>query len=116
MSTPWWRHEVLGNYLVFGPMLLVLVFFAPFMIASQFALAQPVAAVLLDLLLYAVGLTLFVIAKLSVIRQGVRLSSGSKHMGTGHRWLYRLGYLLMLTGLFLSLAILFAAARTTPGA
>ena len=48
--------------------------------------------------LVIVGLAMFVVAKLSVIRRGVLVSFGSQRMSPTMRRLYRLGWVLMLPG------------------
>ena len=64
------------------------------------------AAVLFAFALYAGGFTSFLVAKLSVIRQGIRVSFGPKHMSPTHRALYYVGYILMAAGALYTVGIL----------
>jgi len=63
------------------------------------AMQQPVRFAWMTLALYAGGVASFVAAKISVVRRGVLVSFGSAPMSPGNRRLYRLGYVLMGTGL-----------------
>lgn len=57
------------------------------------------------LALYGLGFSLFLLAKLSVLRQGLWMSFGSDHMSPWYRWLYRIGYCLMGLGFFFTMAL-----------
>lgn len=48
------------------------------------------------------GFILFLIAKISVIRKGSYFSFGCDNMGKKMMWSYFAGYLLMITGCFLT--------------
>jgi len=64
-------------------------------------------------MLWAAGFSMFLKAKLSVIRQGVRCSFGPKRMSHGNRVFYGSGYVAMGINLFLSLLLLgFYRAQT----
>jgi hypothetical protein len=51
------------------------------------------------------GFLCFLIAKVSLFREGVWISWGSSRMGKGYTILYRVGYGLMLAGIFLRLLL-----------
>ena len=55
----------------------------------------------LPLAILTTGFALFLIAKLSIIRQGILLSWGSRRMSRGFRTCYRLGYGLMTAGVLI---------------
>jgi len=63
------------------------------------------------LALYAVGLSLFLVAKVSLVRRGVRFSVGSARMTPWHRRAYRAGYLLMAVGVVATVALVMFAPR-----
>jgi hypothetical protein len=97
-------HALANLFIVLGPHLTGLV--AILIVIS--AGAHPIGTATLSLALYAVGYTLFLAAKLSVIRQGHLVTFGSRMMSRSYRWLYRLGYMLMLGAAVLTLALLAA--------
>ena len=91
-----------------------LMMFGPIVLASLLGLASmvPRGTILVTLALYGLGLALFLSAKLSVLRQGIRISFGTKHMNPKERRLYLCGYGLMGIGLLLTLGMLLAARKT----
>lgn len=60
---------------------------------------------LLSVTLLLAGFVCLLIAKLSVMRRGVRVSWGPRLMTRGYAWLYKIGYLLMFAGVALRLAL-----------
>ncbi|MHC4618651.1 MAG: hypothetical protein ACYTEQ_12965 [Planctomycetota bacterium] len=72
---------------------------------SLFARA-PTHYILSVVVLWAVGFSMFLKAKLSVIRQGILCSFGPKGMSRGNRVLYVSGYVVMGISLFLSMLLL----------
>jgi len=107
MNARMWWFEALTNYIV----LLSCLIGIPLGFALWMAADNPLGAAIAALALYVGGASCFVIARMSVIRQGIRVSFGSKHMSRGHRRLYRLGYALMIAGLVLHAAIWILAAQ-----
>jgi hypothetical protein len=83
------------------------------MAAIFIASVNPVLFRVLALVLCGLGLSLFVTAKLSVIRQGILVSFGSRQMSTRHRRMYRVGYALMVTGWFLGIGAVLREAILT---
>ena len=79
-----------------------------FTAAMAFVNSAPLLVSLATLTLLASGVTLIVVAKVSVIRQKKRISWGSRAMTKGHRRAYRLGYILFGVGLFMSIALFLA--------
>lgn len=59
---------------------------------------EPHNATFVALLLPWLGFIPFCIAKWSVIRRGVKHSFGSAQMSMGYKFLYWMGYTLMITG------------------
>ena len=85
----------------------------PIALGSVFFLAPsarfaPTQFVVLSSALYAIGLTLFVAAKVSLLRRGRYLSWGSKDMTIWNRRAYRAGYVLMLFGSVSAIAFVVA--------
>ncbi len=67
---------------------------------------EPAKYAVITLLFWAVGLALFLKAKVSVKGEGKFLSSGSKETSRINRIFYSLGCVLMAIGLFLTLALI----------
>ncbi len=59
---------------------------------------------------FFVGVALFLVAKLSVVRSGVRISFGSSSMSPWHRRAYRAGYFLMGLGCLSVFALVSASS------
>ena len=87
--------------MVFGMPVLGMVLTVLFAYAS----GNPVGFAWFTILLYGFGLALFVTAKLSLYRQGLRLSWGSARMSPRHRWMYRIGYCVMGLGFLSTVAL-----------
>jgi hypothetical protein len=64
-----------------------------------YAWSAPHAFSLFILVLYGLGLTLFLSAKISQIRNGVLISFGSSRMSVSSRHAYRAGYFPMFFGI-----------------
>ena len=64
------------------------------------AYLEPYGFAYFTLGLYGLGLTLFLVAKLSLLRRGIPISFGSARMSPWNRRAYRSGYALMLVGAF----------------
>lgn len=60
----------------------------------------------LPLALYLVGFVCFMIAKLSLLRQGIWFSWGTRLMTPGYARLYRTGYVIMVVGMLLCFSTL----------
>ena len=69
------------------------------------AARNPVTTQAAVLILYVLGFTLFLVAKLSLIRSGHLITFGSRLMRPPHRALYRLGYALMAVGTLFTLGL-----------
>ncbi len=69
---------------------------------------NPIGFARLTMWLYGIGFALFLIPKLSLVRQGIRISFGSVRMSPWHRRMYRTGYCLMGLGLVFTLALVIA--------
>jgi hypothetical protein len=80
-----------------GINLLPIAFGSAFLLARSARFA-PIRFVVLSSALYAMGLALFVAAKMSLLRRGRYISWGSKDMTTWNRRAYRMGYVLILLG------------------
>ena len=57
-------------------------------------------------LLYVAGFLLFLVAKYSVLKEGILFSFGTKHMSRLNRTLYMTGYSFIGVGLFLTILVL----------
>ena len=66
----------------------------------------------LPLAFYLVGFVCFLVAKLSVLRQGIWFSWGTRLMTRGYARLYRTGYIIMAIGVLLTFFALLVP--TTP--
>lgn len=96
------RADAIANaIMVFGMPVLGMVLMTLLITAS----GNPIGFAWFTILLYGVGLALFVIAKLSLYRQGRWLSWGSAHMSPRYRRMYRIGYCLMGLGFLFHLAL-----------
>ncbi len=96
------RESAIANAVIFiGPALLgvIMAILIPNALGNQTGFAWA------TMLFYGLGLTLFVIAKLSLIRQGIRVSFGSDKMSPWYRWIYRTGYCLMGLGVLSTVAL-----------
>ena len=100
------QREALANALIlYAPIAIGLVL----MILTTSALAAPLGFAWFTLGLYFTGLALFLIAKSSVLRRGIRISLGSPQMSPWNRRSYRAGYALMILGGFATFALFMAA-------
>ena len=95
------------------------ILYAPFAIGVVLAVfaanawAAPLGFAWFTLGLYAAGLILFILAKVSLVRRGIRFSFGSSQMSPWNRRAYRAGYTLMVLGCFATFA-LFMAISSPP--
>jgi hypothetical protein len=83
------------------------------------AIVNPTGSAKLALGFYVIGLILFLIAKLSVLRSGRLMTFGSRLMRPGHKILYRAGYVLMVIGVLFAIGFLArgtSASLRTPDA
>jgi hypothetical protein len=101
------RVDSLVNFIIYlCPLLLGLLL----ILGMQVAYSYPPETVLtLTRALFICGLWSFLAAKSSVFRQGIRVSFGSGRMDRRNRFLYRMGYLLMVAGATLSAGLLAVA-------
>ena len=89
------RSDALANVaLMYGPIVFGFVLVTWITIASE----TPVLFRVVALGLCGIGFCLFLIAKISVMKLGTRVSFGSPKMSTHHRRMYRAGYALMIIG------------------
>jgi len=72
------------------------------------AVQNPTRVGWMSLSAYVLGFGLFLLAKISVFRQGNWLSFGSDRMVPSYRWTYRTGYFLMGLGFLLTLSLAIA--------
>lgn len=96
------REGAIANAVLFiGPALLgvIMAILIPNALVNQTSFAWA------TILFYGLGLTLFVIAKLSLVRQGIRVSFGSDKMSPWYRWIYRAGYCLMGLGIVATMVL-----------
>ena len=90
----------------------VLITLLPIAIGLVMAMLLPTAIIHtkvfahVTLWLYIIGFILFLIAKLSVIKNEKWFSVGSSHMAKGFRICYRFGYVLMVAGFIATLLLL----------
>jgi len=90
------------------------ILYTPFVVGVVVAIfianawAAPLGFAWFTLALYALGLALFLAAKFSLVRRGIRFSFGSAHMSRGSQLAYRIGYALMILGLFAAFSLLVA--------
>ena len=99
------RYDAIGLFaLVFGVPLFATVVgcFVPLLVDAPFI------SVLIMLLSWVAGFSLFLKAKISLIRRGKPVSFGARHMSQENRTCYILGYVLMGVGLCFSLGIMAA--------
>lgn len=92
--------------------------FAPFVVGLVMvmllgAAVHPKGYAGVALLSYGIGFVFFTAAKIQNVRKGHLLSFGSAKMSRTSRWAYRSGYILMVLGLVVTLALL-AASRLNP--
>ncbi len=89
--------------ILFGPFaigLLVIAAFSLVPVRTEFAA--------LCIALYAVGFVLLLGAKIPLLRRGVWKSVGTTRMSTWNRRLYRIAYVFLVSGLVLTVMILFS--------
>ena len=95
------------------------ILYAPFVIGVTLALfaanawAAPFGFGWFTLALYLAGLALFLLAKVSLLRRGIRFSFGSSQMSPCSRRAYRAGYTLMVLGFFATLALFTALGASS---
>lgn len=73
------------------------------------AMTNPGGYAFVALACYGIGFASFAAAKIHSIRGGHPVSFGSSSMSPVQRWAYRIGYALMVFGLFLTMALLVAS-------
>jgi hypothetical protein len=104
------QREALANaFIVYAPFAIGLLLTV--LLAS--AWATPLGFGWFTLALYLLGLALFLLAKLSLLRRGVRFSFGSAQMSPWNRRAYRAGYALMLLGFFATFAFFLALGASS---
>jgi hypothetical protein len=87
------------------------ILFAPFAIGLLIAMLLPGAIrnpagyATAALIFYGIGFASFAAAKTQNIRRGHLLSFGSSKMTTTWKWAYRIGYVLMVIGLVLTMVL-----------
>jgi hypothetical protein len=99
-------HALINLLLMLWPTLIVL----PLGVAVGTGAVNPVGSARLALGAYLAGLTLFLIAKVSLFRSGRFVSFGSSRMRPPFRALYRTGYVLMAVGVLFAVGLLIAQA------
>ena len=97
-------HAIANLILAYGPFIMALLITASISIAS----GSPTLFRILSLLVCAIGFCLFFVAKLSVFRQGIFVSFGSRQMTRRHRWMYWMGYSLIGIGWLLGIGAVLA--------
>ena len=103
-DNPVGRESALLNLgIVLGPILVGLTLAT----CAANAAFNPVALPCFTLAVYALGLVLFLLAKISLLRRGISISFGLRQMPPWHRRAYVTGYALMGLGLLSTWAILF---------
>jgi hypothetical protein len=100
-------HALINFFVIGWPVLVGL----PLAFALGTAVINPASSARLALGLYALGFSLFVVAKISVLRSGRLVSLGSRDMRPPYRALDRIGSALMAAGLLFAFALLLVAAR-----
>ena len=100
-------HALINVFIVGWPVIVGL----PLAFAIGTAAVNPVGSARLALGLYALGFSLFLVAKISVLRSGRLVSFGSRPMRPPYRALYRTGYALMVAGLLFAVGLLLVTAR-----
>jgi hypothetical protein len=95
------------------------ILFAPFVIGLLMAMLlpgtirNPAGYAAAALIFYGIGFASFTAAKIKNIRTGHLLSFGSSKMPTPWKWTYGIGYVLMVIGLVLTIALGVAAKFNT---
>jgi hypothetical protein len=104
------QREALANtFILYAPLAIGLVF----TVFAVNAFAAPRGFAWFTLGLYFAGLALFLLAKVSLLRRGIRLSFGSSQMSPWNRRAYRTGYTLMVFGFFATLTLLVALGASS---
>ena len=75
-------------------------------LAVATASINPRGSAKLALILYVLGVALFLIAKISVFRSGHLVTFGTRLMRPGYRVAYRAGYAFMVAGALFAVALL----------
>ena len=81
---------------------------------GAYAVSAPLGFGWFTLGLYTAGLLLFLVAKASNLRRGIRVSFGSDAMSPWNRRAYRVGYLLMAFGGIATVAFFVALGASSP--
>lgn len=104
------KREALANMaILFGP--IAIGFVMAFLMF--YAWSAPRGFSVFILVLYGLGLVLFLSAKIPQVRQGNLVSFGSSRMSTAARRAYRAGYILMFFGFAATLALVKVLTSTT---
>ena len=103
------RGELLLNILFVGPMIIV----AIVTLSLVMYMNSPRQYVISILILYCIGFSMFLKAKISVMKEGRLLSFGTKYMTQSNRNLYIYGYIIMGIGLILSLVLILSSFKGT---
>jgi len=98
-------HALINVFIIGWPVIVGL----PLAFAIGTAAVNPVGSARLALGLYALGFSLFLVAKISVLRSGRLVSFGSRPMRPPYRALYRNA--LMVAGLLFAVGLLLVTAR-----
>jgi len=100
-------HALINVFIVGWPVIVAL----PLAFAIGTAAVNPVGSARPALGLYALGFSLFLVAKIAELRSGRLVSFGSRPMRPPYRALYRTGYALMVAGLLFAVGLLLVTAR-----
>jgi len=104
------QREALANaFILYAPFAIGLIL----AVFAANALAAPTGFAWFTLGLYFVGLALFLLAKFSLLRRGIRFSFGSSQMSPWNRRAYRTGYTLMVLGFFAMFALFMALGASS---
>jgi len=89
------KNSAAAAMLIFcGPLVVGL----PFAVLGTYASVAPLGFACFTIALYALGASLFLLAKTSLLRRGALVSFGSARMSPWNRRAYRAGYTLMMLG------------------
>ncbi len=100
------KESAIAN-LIFLPAMIALGLLMAFLLFG--AMKDPAGYATAALTFYVIGFASFAAAKIQNIRNGHLLSFGSSKMSIPSKWAYRIGYVLMLIGLALTMALLVTA-------
>ncbi len=100
------KDETIIN-LIFFPAIIAIGLLMSFLLFG--AMTKPIGYATAAVAFYAIGFGLFLTAKIQNIRKGHLLSFGSSQMSSPWKWAYRIGYILMVIGMVLTMVLLVAA-------